>query len=93
MRSEPRHAVAGLAGERRASEPVAHQQVFDLQDERDSDTREAPTDNRRSRWAYVFRAWSIAFATVLSLTPSVRAIALSLIPSSRRCLALSASFR
>jgi len=31
-----------------------------------------------------------AFATVLSLTPSARAIDLSLIPSSRRCLAFAA---
>jgi len=34
-----------LAGERRASEPVAPQQVFDLQDERDSHTRR--TDRQR----------------------------------------------
>jgi hypothetical protein len=36
VRGEPTHAAAVLAGERRASEPVAPQQVFDLQDERDS---------------------------------------------------------
>ncbi len=34
-----------------------------------------------------------ALATVLSLTPSLRAIALSLIPSSRRCLAFTAMLK
>jgi hypothetical protein len=42
VRSEPRRGVAVLAGERRASEPVAPQQVFVLQDERDTHTQEGP---------------------------------------------------
>ena len=93
MRGEPGRGVAVLAGERRASEPVAPQQVFDLQDERDTHTQAAPTDDHLPAGAHVFRARSIAFATVLSLTPSARAIALSLMPSSRSCFALSPSFR
>jgi hypothetical protein len=92
VRGEPRDGVARLAVERRASEPVAPRKSL-ISRTSGTRTQEAPNANRPSRWAYVFRARSIAFATVLSLIPSARAIVLSLRPSSRRCLALSASFR
>ena len=42
-----------LAGERRASEPVAPQQVFDLQDERDSHTQEETDSHEQHRWTRI----------------------------------------